>query len=123
MSSSYQTEFATARRTLTADLVRYSQIVTDIKRRLNTSTLVDRLPTEVLSEIFLLQAFSDVFCQTSHQGPGGRGGAESLKAYHWLSVAHVCHHWRTIILNLPSFWGRIQLTNPAVVSELLVRSL
>ena len=42
----------------------------------------------------------------------------------WLRVAHVCHQWREIALDLPLFWSHIDFTNltSAGAAEILTRA-
>lgn len=104
--------FSERRQILERDLVRYFEAIVDTRRRLNTLTDIGQLPDEILAEIYLFHAAG--VTNSRHQ--------VDFKPYESISVAHVCHRWRSITLDLPSFWSTIWLTNASCVNEVLVRS-
>ncbi|EKM52672.1 uncharacterized protein PHACADRAFT_149521 [Phanerochaete carnosa HHB-10118-sp] len=76
------------------------------------------LPDEILSEVFLhcadgirkeyYQCFPD---ETAVLGP-----------FTWLTVAHVCRHWRVIALVSPRLWSHIDVRREDRTTEFLRRS-
>ena len=72
--------------------------------------LNDRLPPDVLSDIFVSHA-KDCF---DAQQIGSR--------FHWILLSHVCHQWRAVALFTPRFWSYLHLLRPAVFAALLERS-
>ncbi|KAI0284067.1 hypothetical protein BC826DRAFT_894091, partial [Russula brevipes] len=77
----------------------------------NTLAPISILPPEVLARIFHLVAVL----------PWHK--LESLK---WISVTHVCRHWRQVALDDSSLWARISGWMPVAritwVSEMLARA-
>ncbi|KAH9958984.1 hypothetical protein BC827DRAFT_1156559 [Russula dissimulans] len=60
------------------------------------------LPTEILDLIF-----SFVPLPVESLSPAFPGKGDRLA---WISVAHVCHQWREIVLSRPHLWGHIDFT-------------
>lgn len=75
------------------------------KRRLNELTLIGRLPSEMLAEVFM------------HRSAGWHTGDRT-----WIQVSHICHRWRETALNCPALWGQIYTHTPEWTRELLLRS-
>ena len=105
-------------RTVVEDRIgEYYQAIIQLKRQLNTMTLISRLPNEILSGIFVLVA------RTSFETPNNsRGYRRSRRAYPWLKVTHVCHSWRVIAHNTPRFWSFLVLIEQQLAKEFLCRS-
>ncbi|KAJ8520241.1 hypothetical protein ONZ45_g2915 [Pleurotus djamor] len=78
----------------------------------NTHTAVNKLPEEVLSMIFVIVRMNLVESINS-QGTARRS---------WSIIPSVCHHWRQIAMNTPSYWSTISLYDPDFALELLQRS-
>ncbi|KAI0951924.1 hypothetical protein AcV7_007879 [Taiwanofungus camphoratus] len=68
-----------------------------LKARRNGLSPIFRLPVELLSEIFVLNA-------NSHD----LDGDVDLS---WAKVAHVCNYWRGVALQTPRMWNRVTFTN------------
>ncbi len=81
-----------------------------LKRRRNALAPISSLPIEVTTTIFS-------FFRTRVQTPKW----DSLA---WLRIAHVCHHWREIVLNQPLFWSHINFNSFSSVgtAEILSRA-
>jgi hypothetical protein len=77
----------------------------------NTLAPVSVLPPEVLARIFHLVALAE----------SSRSKMGSLR---WISVTHVCRHWRQVALDDSSLWARISgsTANTAWISEMLARA-
>ncbi|KAF8235213.1 hypothetical protein L208DRAFT_769593 [Tricholoma matsutake] len=84
-----------------------------LKRRRNAISLVSRLPPEVLSNIF---RFTRMVIQSD--------SGEDQYTLTWITVTHVCSHWRAVAINCLDLWDHI-FTPPLTISglqELLHRS-
>ncbi|KAH8994106.1 hypothetical protein EDB86DRAFT_1283301 [Lactarius hatsudake] len=73
-----------------------------LKFRRNALTPISFLPTEVITTIF---SFLVPVAPSPFTILGER--PDHLT---WLRVAHVCHHWREIVLNQPLFWSHVDFT-------------
>ncbi|KAI0726223.1 hypothetical protein C8Q72DRAFT_537032 [Fomitopsis betulina] len=70
------------------------------------------LPPEILSECFLSVAATVQYTL-----------GMSTPAYAWITVSHVCRHWRVVALSFAKLWSRIRLNrHPDWMRELLNRS-
>ncbi len=77
---------------------------------------VSLLPTEVLSEIFIM-----VQTELEHQFSNSCGmkrpwkDVEHCKARahmsHWLFMAHICRFWREVVLDTPRLWTQVIVSN------------
>ncbi len=101
-----------ARRDIEDDIERHAWAIINLKRRLNTLTLLAGLPTEILSEIFLHLARDSYENQQQFTYP----------SYPLRSLTWICHSWREVALNSPRLWSYIVLTHRRFVSEFLARS-
>ena len=81
-----------------------------LRHRRNALAPISSLPPEVIAAIFS-------FVRSPLGGKPGHHLA-------WLSVAHVCHQWREIALNLSLFWSHVDFTtvSPAGATEILARA-
>ncbi|KAF5357617.1 hypothetical protein D9758_007490 [Tetrapyrgos nigripes] len=77
----------------------------------NSLALINQLPPEILSQIFLFCASS-----TSFSTP--------LRPSRWsfIAVSHVCQYWRNVALGCPALWSYIDSSNPDCILEMLKRS-
>ncbi|KZT64940.1 hypothetical protein DAEQUDRAFT_759643 [Daedalea quercina L-15889] len=100
------------REEIEGEITRYLAYVAALRTHLNTFTPISVLPPEVLCEVFLHVA-----------GVGKHDISSSPTPYRWISVSHVCKHWRAVALNCPVLWGNVTVT-PQVewMTELLERS-
>ncbi|KAI0713621.1 hypothetical protein C8Q76DRAFT_466561 [Earliella scabrosa] len=71
--------------------------------------LNDRLPPDVLSDIFVSYA-EECF------------DAQQIGSQHWILLSHVCHQWRAVALSSPRFWSHLHLLRPTAFAALLERS-
>ncbi|KZT64611.1 hypothetical protein DAEQUDRAFT_601255 [Daedalea quercina L-15889] len=72
------------------------------------------LPPELLSECFLSCAMTI---------PSRPFGLDPEPQYSWISLSHVCRHWRSVALSTTRLWARIRLTSHREwTSEVVVRS-
>jgi len=80
------------RREIDDEVHRLTISIRELKFRRNSLAGIFKLPSDVLTEIFLLM----VPTYPAHQN------------LDWVrAVTHVCHHWRTIALNMPTLWSYI----------------
>ncbi|KAI0794149.1 hypothetical protein C8Q74DRAFT_559995 [Fomes fomentarius] len=100
------------RATILADIERHARILVDLKTRLNSLTPICRLPSELLALVFV--TYVDDLHHTAYSR------ARLMKT--WITVTHVCRHWRAVALSTPRLWSYIYASNPSVCSELIVRS-
>lgn len=97
------------RATILADIERHARAIVELKTRLNSLTPICRLPSELLASMFV--TYVDDFHQTRYS------------AYpFWITVTHICRHWRAVALSTPRFWSHIYVSNPSFCSQLIVRS-
>ena len=86
-----------------------------LKYHRNGLAPISSLSTEVTTLIFsFLHTTSSVFKPYKKPDPDPLA---------WLRVTHVCHQWREIALNQPSFWSHIDFNNlsSAGITEILAR--
>ncbi|KAI0284062.1 hypothetical protein BC826DRAFT_170884 [Russula brevipes] len=97
--------FSTADREIDAAMLLTRALLT----HRNTLAPISVLPPEVLARIFHLVAGSPWQKQ------------ESLR---WISVTHVCRHWRQVALDDSSLWAKIsgRMASPTWISEMLARA-
>ncbi|KAF6763852.1 hypothetical protein DFP72DRAFT_485172 [Ephemerocybe angulata] len=79
----------------------------------NASAPVNRLPVEVLSDIFVETALIDAWFYNS---PSER------EYFSWIHLAHVCHDWREVVFNCTRLWSRIAFFDKAVTEFMLTQS-
>lgn len=48
--------------------------------------------------------------------------AHMPRPYRWITVTHICHHWRAVALSAPALWSHVVPTKLESVSEFLRRS-
>ncbi|KAH9841854.1 uncharacterized protein C8Q71DRAFT_854209 [Rhodofomes roseus] len=83
------------------------EVLSDLRASLNTFVPIFRLPPEVLSTVFLLVA-------RSYDGDGPPGTILSdprCNPYEWVTVTHVCSHWRAVALGCPALWSHLIITS------------
>ncbi|KAF8264774.1 hypothetical protein EI94DRAFT_1737669 [Lactarius quietus] len=93
------------RQAIDAEIKSLEGSIRTLRHRRNALAPVSSLPTEVVLIIFSLVREDDIFLS-------------------WLQVAHVCHQWREIALNLPYFWSHVDFTTvgSAGAAEILTRA-
>ncbi|KAH8091684.1 hypothetical protein BXZ70DRAFT_476311 [Cristinia sonorae] len=92
-----QSQSDDAARRILAELIEvHASAIVDLKVRMNTYTLIARLPSEILADIF-------AWCISIT--PVRRG--HSTLSHSWIMVTHVCHYWREVALNTPRLWSNI----------------
>ena len=79
------------------EIARDAASIIRFKRLLNARRPICQLPFEILGHIFVIRSHPDgVHLQCGH-------------GYTWFRIAHVCHHWRSLVINTPSMWSDIYL--------------
>ncbi|KAK7685314.1 hypothetical protein QCA50_011677 [Cerrena zonata] len=82
--------------------------INGLHRRLNSFALINRLPPELLAEIFC-------FCRDAHWGvrKGDKGKFEHVGLrLRWTMVILVCRHWRDVAERTPRLWAHINFDHP-----------
>ena len=79
-------KFSKERSALKADLDRYSQAIQETKHRLNALTLIGQLPSELLSDIFLLRTTNEVRVWKMQQA--------SILCYNLFSLGGMLWSWK-----------------------------
>ncbi|CAE6467009.1 hypothetical protein ACGC1H_003457 [Rhizoctonia solani] len=77
-----------------------------LNRIRNSLLLVNTLPLELFLKIFRFAAFNTFHAQYRTPIPFSYQEDDHR---HLLVLAHVCSHWRIILLNTPSFWSYFRL--------------
>jgi len=101
------------RQLIDAEIKSLEDTIRALKIRRNALVPISSLPPEVIATIFSFVRLPEHFIM-----------AEEPDQLECLRVAHVCHQWREVALNHPSFWSNINVTtvSPAGVAEMLARS-
>ena len=99
-----------AQRTIEADVERYLQVVAGLRRRLNSFALINRLPIEILTEIFILcqdddRRFNSIRSRSAEYDAIPR-------PLRWTVITTICHHWYQLVVQTPRIWSRIDLCYP-----------
>lgn len=77
-----------------------------LRRDRNANLQIMRLPPEIMSIIFRFVQNSIPLTEPDPEEPNG-----PLRfSYHWLALAHVCHHWRTISTSCATLWSTFDVT-------------
>jgi F-box-like len=95
-----------ARSIIDRKISRLEESIRALKSRRNELSLISRLPTEILCNIF---KFSLIDCQTPRP--------ES-----WTNFSQVSRLWRSSALSEPELWTNIPLSYPRWTQEMLIRS-
>ncbi|KAI0630827.1 hypothetical protein C8Q77DRAFT_1160342 [Trametes polyzona] len=106
-----------ARTAIRNDIAIYRNVIADLLSRLNAFTAIGSLPTEHLSEIFLLVALE--FYNSAN--------SSYLNYYDrprpsWIKVAHVGRLFRAVALATPKFWSYVLLFKKQTLSHLVALS-
>lgn len=93
--------------------------------RNNYAPINRRLPPEVLCEIFLqlakgCHAEYEVYALFSPTRRRIVSGLPNPSA--WMTITHVCRHWREIALGFPSLWTSIHNKKPEYIRTFIARS-
>ncbi|KAH8832281.1 hypothetical protein DL96DRAFT_648165 [Flagelloscypha sp. PMI_526] len=88
-------------------------------RAYNSTTLIARLPNEVLSRIFLLHKVAVIKAYRARQQ---YEDCHTFTAVPWISPTHVCTLWRSIAPECTAFWNTLLLGNPVPIPERIRRS-
>ncbi|KAK7685321.1 hypothetical protein QCA50_011684 [Cerrena zonata] len=103
-----------ARKSIDDDIVIHSAAIMKLKDRRNALAAINRIPPELLSEIFrICRAVPDwrsAGDRYSHQ----RGFCG------WITITWVCRHWREVALGTHRLWSQLDLDVPSFVEECLL---
>ncbi|KAI0056098.1 hypothetical protein BV25DRAFT_1832555 [Artomyces pyxidatus] len=72
-----------------------------LRTRRNALIPISRLPPEILTRIFTINAAADI--------PGIRDKTKTRPRLGWITVTHVCRRWREMVLDLPILWAQLAL--------------
>ncbi|KAJ8520045.1 hypothetical protein ONZ45_g3074 [Pleurotus djamor] len=101
------TDFAAQRlvdEEIAAEIKRHHEHIKVLKIRRNSFCAVNQLPNDVLTHVF---HFVKLRAEAS-----SADGVFSPRAYsRWTVLLRVCHAWRELIINTPSFWSTINLNS------------
>ncbi|KAJ3543544.1 hypothetical protein NMY22_g3113 [Coprinellus aureogranulatus] len=107
------TEAQCRRDRLTARIRQLKAEITTLEGCYNSLSMPNRLPAEILSNIFL-----NILLQY-RQWISHSGEKEGLR---WMPLTQVCRHWRSVALNCPTLWAHISFSSPAITEVMLERS-
>jgi hypothetical protein len=94
-------------------IVQLKTATLSLKTARNAEMLVNRLPRELLVQIFTQRVSDITFIYQSN-------ARELVKSY--IAFSHVCTLWRRLALTTPSLWTAIYFLHPVWTHETLVRS-
>lgn len=86
----------------------------DFLRQQNNTSIIFRLPIELLCNISLLAIWEARRHHTQYLC--------SSKPWNWFQIAQLCHRWRVLALDYPSLWSVIEVHNHEARNELIKRS-
>ena len=115
-----------ARKQIEDEIEQHLKAVVVLKRRLNTTVAISRLPNELLAEIFVWLAQDYYDYSKKLLGPYSNSYGTYSTSYgtnlRWIRTSHVCHTWREVALTTPRLWSFIQVARQEAIEMLLVRS-
>ncbi|KAH8101120.1 hypothetical protein BXZ70DRAFT_1007517 [Cristinia sonorae] len=81
---------------------------------------ISELPNELLVEVFFrcIEVVTELAMSKA-------GDGYLLRPYSWLTITHVCRHWRQLSLQTSSMWANITYfpkVGPRIIGEMLVRA-
>ncbi|KAH8828851.1 hypothetical protein DL96DRAFT_1595785 [Flagelloscypha sp. PMI_526] len=80
-----------------------------------------QLPPEILCRILTL--YRDTYVSNIHTIPHPSMWSRQLIAtIPWATASHVCQHWRKVLLDCPTFWAVLPITNMEWTKVILTRS-
>ena len=116
MNSSQANSREYQRQAIDAEIRSLEESLRALRFRRNALAPISSLPPEIFAAIFS-------FSRLPASGTTPLGG-EPDRHLSWLRVAHVCHQWREVALNLPFFWSHVDFTTLSLAgaTEMLVRA-
>ncbi|KAK7685297.1 hypothetical protein QCA50_011660 [Cerrena zonata] len=89
---------------------RYLQAIIELRRRSNSLIHINRLPLELLVEIF-------TFCQIGEWNIAAKRDDEQYcnriaMPLRWIFLTGTCYHWRQVAFQTPKLWTQIDLDYP-----------
>ncbi|KAI0311244.1 hypothetical protein OF83DRAFT_1151684 [Amylostereum chailletii] len=118
---------ADSRRDVDRELAAVYDVLCAFKTRRNALASISRLPPEVLSRIFSIHAInqppgSDNYVWDDKDEEADPPSMSQVQLG-WITVTHVCRHWRQLALDQPCLWTEICFAlGNRWVEEMLVRS-
>ncbi|EIW61794.1 uncharacterized protein TRAVEDRAFT_44614 [Trametes versicolor FP-101664 SS1] len=100
----------------------HAKKTSELQSLYNTHAPIARLPPEILSEVFLIQA-AVLRRDALHGFFHDEDDVLHQSLYKWIKVSHVCRHWREIALNCANLWTwvaydqRIPISYPEMLLE------
>ncbi|RDX53613.1 hypothetical protein OH76DRAFT_1398731 [Lentinus brumalis] len=96
-----------------------------LKQLYNAHSAVTRLPSDLLSVIFTMQATTFYNTVVAQWDNSGYGEPSHRPIYLWIDVSQVCRHWRKVALDCPELWTTVVLDErvaPELVRTVITRS-
>ena len=93
-----------ALQSIEADIDHHSQLLIGLRRRRNSFVRLNRLPSELLAEIFLYCRGEDWDLPDNSETAKYKATVPPLR---WIFVTAVCSHWRQVALQTPRLWSHI----------------
>ncbi|KAA1475943.1 hypothetical protein DENSPDRAFT_842825 [Dentipellis sp. KUC8613] len=92
-----------ARAELEAEMEAVKLVMCSLRTRHNALAFVNRLPSEVLAQIFewVRKAYMDSSPHNSRRVPVAKADIQ------WVDLTHVCRQWRIVAINHPVLWSHI----------------
>ncbi|KAI0250599.1 hypothetical protein BJV78DRAFT_1155064 [Lactifluus subvellereus] len=117
-------ELAVTRHAIDDELSALHLIMCSMRTRRNKFSLIGRLPPEILCHIFSFHAINQPVTRDPVYNEGERfpSGPTQIKLS-WITVTHVCSHWRQVALSEPNLWSTVVFHLGAEwAEEMLARS-
>ncbi|KAH7909430.1 hypothetical protein BJ138DRAFT_1155287 [Hygrophoropsis aurantiaca] len=105
---------ARAQEQIDKELATLDQRMLELRSQRNAITCISSLPPELLAEVFMDYAYQAYKEKHNHY--------YRSRALMWISVTHVCRHWRQVALAFPALWTFLVLENPRWTEQMLIRS-
>ncbi|GJE98105.1 hypothetical protein PsYK624_143270 [Phanerochaete sordida] len=111
------------RRRVEERIFAYEVEISRLKRVLNRGASVMRLPDELLGDVFELCRLSELghYMNEEYRTSSSRN-EPPLPLKDWITIAHVCYHWREVALGRHTFWSYITTERADCVATMITRS-
>ncbi|KAI0246586.1 hypothetical protein BJV78DRAFT_1381364 [Lactifluus subvellereus] len=103
-------ELAVARHAIDDELSALHLTMCSMRTRRNRFSLIGRLPPEILCRIFSFHAINQLVTRDPVYNKDGlfpSGPTRTQIKLGWITITHVCSHWRQVALSEPNLWRTI----------------